>query len=269
MLATRSEVCVSTELAYRWTPGNSLSSGRRKEKGKGRWRKEGVALLSDSARPDSAEWQIKCQLTKAHTDSNFTGSFLHTGGPSPTPPHAGTTQHSGTSLIWFAFRRLMSLVDLTNYSTLLHYENINFGFSPVPCRWPYSYNATCQDLTSSAHKHDTWLMGSEVNPVCLSQVSLFLLILEGSGKLMVLPERREVHKCHVPRPSGSLLVSLICGFSCSHLPRALLSLSLFLFLSLTFSLSHKHTRTKKNHFQSSVTAPVYLDNSGILSNFNL
>lgn len=40
-------------------------------------------------------------------------------------------------------------------------------------------------------------MGSEVNPVCLSQVSLFVLILEGSGqvvrtKLMTLSGRKEL-----------------------------------------------------------------------------
>lgn len=245
MLATCSEVCVSTELACRWTPGNNLSSGRRKEKGKERWREEGVALLSDSARPDSAEWQIKCQLTKAHTGSNFTGSFHHTGGPSPTPPHAGTTQHSSTSLIWSAFRRLMSPVDLTNYSILLNYENINVGFSPVPCRWPYSYNTTCQDLTSSAHKHDTWLMGSEVNPVCLSQVSLFLLILEGSGKLMVLPEKKG--STQVPR-TETFWVSLsllYMAFPVLTYPSPS-SLPLSLYLSLSLSLPPSLSQTQKN-----------------------
>lgn len=93
-------------------------------------------------------------------------------------------------------------------------------------------------------------MGSEVNPVCLSQVSLFVLILEGSGQLvlnelMLLPGRRPLKQVRYSA-AGSTPLCVAC---------------------LTLSLTH--TGTKRNHLQLSVRVPVYLDNSGILSNYKL
>ena len=133
--------------------------------------------------------------------------------------------------------------------------------------WPHLHTHT--------HTHrNTWLMGSEVNPASLSQVSLFGLILEGSGevvpgKLMVPAGTREVKQ--VAHREMTCRVSLCLAFL--SLPLSL-SVSLSLCVSLSYTHTHTHTHTythtgtKRNHFQLSVTLRVYLDNFGILSNFN-
>lgn len=104
------------------------------------------------------------------------------------------------------------------------------------------------------HNHYAWLMGPKMNPVCLSQVSLFLQLSKGRGqvvtaKWMVPPERRAGKQ--VPH---------------SETRRFYLYLA---FPARTYAQRRTHARTKRNHFQLSVTALVYLDKSGILSNFNL
>jgi len=115
--ATRNQVCVSTALARRWTLRYTLCGGRRK--GKVRWREAGVARWVSQPEPESAEWQIKCQLTERTLAPNSLApstTQVVFVSHSNTPSRANTHTSATCGLNWWLLSALKRLICKKNNS---------------------------------------------------------------------------------------------------------------------------------------------------------